>query len=270
MYKKLNKFINLSIAFIILLFLLNMDDKELYFSTLLSIYNDDPTKTLVVILFFIVSNIFLALFWVNLGTDENKNKELSNWLISNIGKYTPIKVGSIILRINNTNNSKNKIEAFKNIAIEQFLLVLQGVSIVFFVFIKINSNYKIILIIFYFFGFNYLIKKLFSKINLTSYLYLLHVGLILNLVGISIFLESTEYTRFFDLATIYIVSSSLSILIFFIPAGLIVREGLFIYLSKELLDISNLVFIALSLRILYILTDFILLFIGLAIKKYYK
>lgn len=270
MYKTLNKFINFTIAFIILIFLINMDEKELYFWTLIDIFNNNPTNTFIVILFFIAASIFVAFFWINFGKLENKNKELSNWLISNFGKYTPIKFGSIILRINNTSISKNKKESFKIMVFEQLLMILQGASVIFFIFIKVNTQYKIVLIIFYLFALNYLIKKLFSKIIETRYLYLLNIGLIINLTGINIFLESTEYTRHLDLAIVYIVSTSLSILIIFVPAGLVVRESLFIYLSKTLLDLSNLVFVALSLRILYIATDFILLFIGLGIKKYSK
>lgn len=267
MNKKLKNIINLTIAFFIFLFLINMDEKNLYFSLFLKIFNDHPIKNLTVILFLIISNFYVAFFWVNLSKDENKNKELSNWLISNFGKYTPIKVGSILLRINNSSNSENKKETIKKIGIEQFLLILQGVSIIFFIFIKVNTIYKIILIVLYFFGFHYLIKNLFSKIIKIRYLYLLHISLIFNLIGISIFLETAEYTRFLDIAIIYIVSSSLSLLIFFIPAGLVVREGLFIYLSNTFLDTSNLVFIALGLRILYIVTDLILLFIGFWIKN---
>jgi hypothetical protein len=214
----------------------------------------------------VVSALFVSLFWANNVSQDQKdnyNNLIANWLISNIGKYSPIKIGTILLRIN---KRKNKKFLLKEIIGEQIILLLQGIGLIFYFLLNLEKFNIFVFFIIYITFINLVLKFITNKNKLKKrYLYL-QLSLLFQFVGLMYFLKAFMVTNYPFVSMIYIISSSLSLVAFFIPSGLIVRESLFVFFLGYFNPIPNALYLASIVRLLTIFIDLLLLFIGFILR----
>jgi len=209
------------------------------------------------------SQLTIGIIWSKfLKEIYNINFKLSFklWINSIAAKYIPGKIASPILRIENTSFKNNKIEFYNHILIENLTLVLLSISIGSYVFISssINIFLYFLIINLIFFGLFKLQKIKIKKINLQYFknIFYLEVSSLLNVFGIYLITLPFNLGENFELSLMYVFVSGISMLVFIVPAGIGIRENIFIQIG----DIKNfneniLVSISIILRIAIILVD---------------
>ena len=256
------KFINGFLTIVCLIFLLRITlNKDFQFQ-----FEIDYMAASMLI---IMGYFFQSISWSLILKSKIESKIVISWFVSVIGKYIPFKIGVPLLRVSgDVENSEVKSHKYFVSFFKEYLFqILSGVifSIIYLI-SKISG-----INLFFLFG-AYLILNLVFSLYLKSNLYLLNF---LNTVSHLFFLLAIVYISNlmygeinFDLGIAYIVSSVLSLIFVGSPAGIGVREFLFIYLFQSNLiyfEINYLEFL-LVIRIIFIFSDFISSILGRAFK----
>ena len=256
------KFINGFLTIVCLIFLLRITlNKDFQFQ-----FEIDYMAASMLI---IMGYFFQSISWSLILKNKIESKIVISWFVSVIGKYIPFKIGVPLLRVSgDVENSEVKSHKYFVSFFKEYLFqILSGVifSIIYLI-SKISG-----INLFFLFG-AYLILNLVFSLYLKSNLYLLNF---LNTVSHLFFLLAIVYISNlmygeinFDLGIAYIVSSVLSLIFVGSPAGIGVREFLFIYLFQSNLiyfEINYLEFL-LVIRIIFIFSDFISSILGRAFK----
>lgn len=209
------------------------------------------------------SQLTIGIIWSKfLKEIYNINFKLSFklWINSVAAKYIPGKIASPILRIENTSFKNNKIEFYNHILIENLILVLLSISIGSYVFISssINIFLYFLIINLIFFGLFKLQKIKIKKINLQylKNIFYLEVSSLLNIFGIYLITLPFNLGENFELSLMYVFVSGVSMLVFIVPAGIGIRENIFIQIG-DLKNFNENILASLSiiLRISTILVD---------------
>lgn len=256
--KNLNRFI----AIICLIFLIQvMSQENVNFSW-------NYTYLYSIFLIFI-GYVFQSLSWSYIISDKPHTKDLISWFSSLIGKYLPLKLGIPLLRITDDLyvDKPNSKKYLYGVLKEVFLQIASGFLLVSVYFLSrvITENY--------FFGFlvyfiilicNYLINRnkfiLILMTNSISYLFFI---LSITFTGIILYQETI-----IELGLAYVFSSIVSLIFVGSPAGIGVREYIFILLFQNNLsfEIVNLIEFLIVVRILFIFSDMISFLIGRVFK----
>lgn len=209
------------------------------------------------------SQLTIGIIWSKfLKEIYNINFKLSFklWINSVAAKYIPGKIASPILRIENTSFKNNKIEFYNHILIENLILVLLSISIGSYVFISssINIFLYFLIINLIFFGLFKLQKIKIKKINLQylKNIFYLEVSSLLNIFGIYLITLPFNLGENFELSLMYVFVSGVSMLVFIVPAGIGIRENIFLQIG-DLKNFNENILASLSiiLRISTILVD---------------
>lgn len=209
------------------------------------------------------SQLTIGIIWSKfLKEIYNINFKLSFklWINSVAAKYIPGKIASPILRIENTSFKNNKIEFYNHILFENLILVLLSISIGSYVFISssINIFLYFLIINLIFFGLFKLQKIKIKKINLQylKNIFYLEVSSLLNIFGIYLITLPFNLGENFELSLMYVFVSGVSMLVFIVPAGIGIRENIFLQIG-DLKNFNENILASLSiiLRISTILVD---------------
>lgn len=213
-------------------------------------FNIDFHKNYIYIsLIYIFGQFFYAYSWKTLLEHNLKTvqtNQISTWLLSIIGRYTPFKVGIPLLRKTNKDNDLEFKILFRFIITEQLISIF--ISLYFGILLLFNkNNYFQIILLLFFFLFFYLKKLSYVNIYFFS-------QLIVYLFIFALIFELTNIYNFY-LPMIYIFSSGLSLFFIGSPAGLGIRELIFFNaLNFANLD-PSLFQIAIYIRILTTFSD---------------
>lgn len=229
-------------------------------------------------LFFLVAFLFLALSQLTIGIIWGKFiKEIYNikfnisfelWIKSIAAKYIPGKIASPILRVEDESFKNKKIEMYNHILVENFLLVILSITIGSYVFFSSALNiilfFSIINLIF--FGLFKLHNFKIKNINLKylKNIFYLETASLLNIVGIYLLSLALNLEKNIELSFLYVFVSGISMLVFIIPAGIGIRENIFIQIGNANNFNSNiLASLSVILRITIIFVDIIFVIFSL-------
>ena len=236
---------------------------QINLSLLIDTFKLGKLNFLFALLLLAFSQLTIGIIWsMFLKEIYNINFKLSFklWINSVAAKYIPGKIASPILRIENTSFKNNKIEFYNHILIENLILVLLSISIGFYVFISssINIFLYFLIINLIFFGLFKLQKIKIKKINLQYFknIFYLEVSSLLNIFGIYLITLPFNLEENFELSLMYVFVSGVSMLVFIVPAGIGIRENIFIQIG-DLKNFNENILASLSiiLRISTILVD---------------
>ena len=224
------------------------------------------------ILLMILSYIMFGITW---ATFMHNNLELDNkdsfiyWSYSNLGKYIPGFIGIPILRISQSSQIKSKI-LFYGLLQEQLtpvIVLVPSAVIAMYLNIKIEKFFiffvSLVSILFLF-------KKIFAKFNplgihmsYVSNLYILFAGFLFQYLSIYLICSDISQESPHQLALLYTLSSSVSLIFIGPPSGIGIREFLLFQLSKTFFVEEVLITTMISLRVIYFFSDAINGILGL-------
>ena len=191
---------------------------------------------------------------------------------SHIGKYSFVKFGNFFIRLSQNYEKTKKKDFFTKALLEQTVFVIFGISFGLF---YVLSAYSAILIIFFVVLFNFLLiyvfnkfinKKIKSSIEIKTFRFYI-ATMFLQFFSLSIFFNSVGFDEYLYFAGIYLFSSAISIVVSVIPAGLGVKESIFIYVSNGILNNTFYLNLLIELRILFIISDFLSYLYSLILLK---
>lgn len=220
-------------------------------------------------LLIIVGYLFQSISWSLILKNRFESTVVISWFVSVIGKYIPFKIGVPLLRVSeDVENSEVQSNKYFVSFLKEFLFqILSGVMFsTIYILTKISEVDVLVIIGIYIIlnlGFSIYLKSnlfLINFFNTISYLFFL---LAIVYIGNLMFGEIN-----FDLGIAYIVSSVISLIFVGSPAGIGIREYLFIFLFQSNLiyfEINYLQFLV-SIRIIFIFSDFISSVLGRLFK----
>lgn len=221
---------------------------------------------------FHLSELFLTLiFYINSGLlwsyflKENYEGKLTNyffnWSFSKIGKYIPSGIMTLSVRLNQElENKKNQKTLLFGLLEEQFLIPTIAIPpLLYSLFITNKISYQINLGLSFIFFF-LLVKFIFSKLHL-GYKSMLSFNLlfILNYVIPILLIYETannlNYENLILVALSYFLATCVGLLFIGVPAGIGIREFIFISYTSNFLTEPSFVPLILKLRILFLMFD---------------
>lgn len=251
------------LTFISLTYLINlMISQEIKVSELFSY------TTLVVFCVLLIFYFLLAISWSALMKNGKIEKnQITLWFYSVVGKYIPFGVGIPLLRFETKKSgSEDGSEKILKNTIKELLLVILSASLLALIFVVEiyleiqNITIKFISLV----SVIYLIAIFLYKININFLNYLIANSFV------SIFIAYLTYLQFGEVKLPYIlgylISSTISIIAIGIPAGLGIREAIFIQLMNFSGTYADVEIFITTTRIYLILFD-LLIFITM---RFYK
>ena len=262
MNNKYFRFIQLGVTILAFYYLFNFFVSDVNLNDLNINFSLD--KFLIVVLFFL-SNVFHSIGWSKLFSQDENLDTRETFLFgmkSHIGKYSFIKFGNFFIRLSQDYEQIGKKRFLGKAAIEQITLVLFGLTFGLFQFTLIgNEIIKIITILiinlFLIYSFNsFVMNKKLIEIDIGTFWYYLCTTFI-QFSCLLYFFYSSGLNEYVYYAAIYLFSSAISILVSVIPAGLGVKESIFIFTISGLVNKSYILNLLIELRILLIIADFL-------------
>ena len=235
----------------------------------------ETNSLLVIILFFLVNN-FHSFGWSNLYTKEQGFNYRDTYLFamkSHIGKYSFVKFGNFFIRLSQNYEQTKKKDFLAKAVLEQSVLVIFGISFGIFYVLSSSSAFLIIFVVvilnfllIYLFN-KFINKKIRNSIEIKTFSFYI-ATVFLQFGAISLYFNSAGFDEYLYFAGIYLFSSALSIVVSLIPAGLGVKESIFIYVSNGILDSTFFLNLLIELRILFIISDFLSYLYSIMLLKY--
>lgn len=195
------------------------------------------------------SSIGQSLAWSILISNKINIIHIHNWMYSNIGKYIPFKVGVFTKRLIDNNLIIDSRKLTKGIVKEQIYILLP--TLIFGSFFYFKLEYFLISLI----TLLIILKKIFLSNNLKIFsIYFLSE--LIYLFAVIKFFSIYFQSQLIELSILYLVSAAISLFIFTAPAGIGVREYVFLNLTIFFnFAAPNLISILLGFRIITILSD---------------
>ncbi len=202
--------------------------------------------------------------WVKFSAvkvDSQKKNIFFDWSYSNIGKYFPGGIGLISIRLNQDGEEVGSKKILFGLIEEQLLVPILSLPVLFISTFFIDSQYFFILITLFQIIFIYIFKSAYfrnKKINNSSLLnfsnYLTITILLTNFLTFFVF-YNLGYEDYLNFGIYYLIASYAGLLFVGIPAGLGIREGIFLFLLGTNIVISDDLNALLYFRILYLIVD---------------
>ena len=212
-----------------------------------------------VTLIIMIGYFFHSLSWSFIISNKISYDKIFSWFLSLIGKYLPFKLGIPIMRVTKDiqNTEVDTKKYFLGVIYEVLYQVTSGGIIVGTYFIAGLYNIPFLLLISFFLLVLFAIYKISHSskpiILITSFL-----GYAMFIISIDFLARLAGYEASLDIAIAYIASSIISLFFVGAPAGIGIREYIFItfFNTNEIFATVDFLQIALIIRIVYIFTDF--------------
>ena len=221
------------------------------------------TNSLLIIVLLFLANSFHSYGWADLYNKEQEFDYKDTYLFamkSHIGKYSFIKFGNFFIRLSQNYEATEKKKFFTKAVLEQSILVVFGLSFGLFYVLPLNSPISIIfLVIVLNFILMYLFRKFINKktkilIEIKNFRFYIATAF-LQFSSLSIYFNDLDFDEYLYFAGIYLFSSAISIIVSVIPAGLGVKESIFLYVSNGIFNNVYFLNILIQIRILFIIAD---------------
>lgn len=202
--------------------------------------------------------------WVKFSTKNiqvDRKNIFFDWAYSNIGKYFPGGVGLITIRLNQDGNEDKSKRILFGLFEEQFLVPILSLPVLLISTLFLDKSYVYFGLILLQFGMVYLFKFIYftnQKIKDISILnfsnYLIVTILSTNFLTFYIFFN-LGYENFLNQGIYYLIASYVGLLFVGIPAGIGIREAIFIFLLGTENLISEEILSLIYIRMLYLIVD---------------
>lgn len=272
-FQKYVKYVNLLLAFFCLVFIfnfyfINRTEIELNYQTFLY------EVILLIFIYFISSKVWSDYMVANY--DGTKKDYFYNWSFSRLGRYIPLGIMVISVRINqNLPKNKNSNKILFGLIEEQFLgpiMYLPALCMSLFFGNGITILYWYItfqIIIFIIFRAIYF-KINHNSISLLNFPVYYIASLILSVILYTFIATNLELNYPYRLAILYSISASIALLFPGVPAGLGIREAFFFFLSNESGTNIEIIDLMLQVRVVSIVVDLIFGLLGVSQLYQYK
>ncbi len=214
---------------------------------------------LLLIIYFIVGVTWVKFSTKNIQVD--RKNIFFDWAYSNIGKYFPGGVGLITIRLNQDGNEDKSKRILFGLFEEQFLVPILSLPVLLISTLFLDKSYVYFGLILLQFGMVYLFKFIYftnQKIKDISILnfsnYLIVTILSTNFLTFYIFFN-LGYENFLNQGIYYLIASYVGLLFVGIPAGIGIREAIFIFLLGTENLISEEILSLIYIRMLYLIVD---------------
>lgn len=219
----------------------------------------------------VLANLFSMIMWIkymNFNYGSNTIYYLANWSYSKIGKYFPVGILTFSIRLNQEfkkNSSSKKI--FTGLLEEQFLGPITLIPALVFYFLSFPFQKSIYLFYFYILISVYIVKKTYYKIfkpnnSLLDFSFLLsltHFSMFLFILQISL---RSNFELPILISILYFLATSLSNIFVGVPAGIGIREFIFLFITNNYLSNLDLVNFIFEIRLALITVDFLIAIFG--------
>ena len=250
---------------------------DIEFEYLLLSFTEHIGITLISILLIFFSQLTLGIVWsrfLNKKYNFNFIHSLKIFVISVPAKYIPGKVTSPILRVDSIKFKNIKSELLFFIFTENIIVLIQNILFgLYFFFDSLNIfEYLLILnfVFFIIFNFHKIKYKKFSFEYLKN-IFLIEFSTFFNILGIYLILTLFEIENPFQISLLYIFTIGLSMVIFLVPAGVGVRENIFIeYGQQQNMNLAMTSSISILLRSVFVIADLMFLFLNFYFKVFTK
>ena len=216
------------------------------------------------IILLMIIYLIVGLTWVKFSTkntQENKKNIFFDWAYSNIGKYFPGGVGLITIRLNQDGNQDKSKRILFGLFEEQFLVPILSLPVLLIGMLFLDNDYiyfGLVLLQFgvvYLFKFIYFFNKKIKEISILNFSNYLTVTILsTNFLTFFIFFN-LGYENFLNQGIYYLIASYVGLLFVGIPAGIGIREAIFIFLLGTGDLISEEILSLIYIRMLYLIVD---------------
>ena len=266
------KIFNSLLAFIslIIIFTTLLNEGYIY-----SLYTLSFTTLLVGSLFYL-SNLYLWTFFMKQNYQLSIEDFINNWSLSKLGKYIPAGIMILTSRLNQkVKRNQNTKKIFYGLLEEQFLFSLIGLVTSVLVISYFSSTYQPVVFLIISTLLVILIKKIIDKSSF-DYIFLINnkiiviLNLNLNLLFIYLIALDISPDISFEIAIFYFLSSCLSLFFVGVPAGIGIREFIFLFfMTPDNLNFAEYDFLF-TIRLAIILLDLSWYLMSLIFIKYNK
>ncbi len=243
----------IAIAYIVTIIYLNGESLKILFSI-----------NLLEVLLLGLTYFIMGITWVKFSTDSVSTKKKNiffDWSYSNIGKYFPGGVGLISIRLNQDAENGNSKKILFGLFEEQFLIPVLSLPVLFISSFFLENEYFYVLFIsvqivfVYLFKSGYFVNKKIKNISILNFSnYLIITILLTNFLTFFVF-YNLGYENYLNLGIYYLIASYAGLLFVGIPAGLGIREGIFLFLLGANFVVSQDLSALIYFRILYLIVD---------------
>lgn len=226
--------------------------------------------------------IFLAIIYLNNANIWSKfsNQNVSNvnlkvfsdWAYSNIGKYVPGGIGLALIRLNQDGDENKSKKIIFGLLEEQFLYPLLSIPVLIlskyfinlekFIFVYIFVQILFVYLFKYFYLLNATIKHN-SMLNFTK-------QILFSLLSSNLLVFYIFYNQGIDdyllKGVFYLIAINVGLFFVGVPAGIGIRELIFLYLIGTRTPFIELAKVLIYIRLIYLVVDIIFGFIGFIIK----
>lgn len=213
--------------------------------------------------------------WVRFSKGDN-NKGISvfaNWALSNLGKYSPSGIGLITIRLNQNEKNGNSKKVIFGLLEEQFLLPLVALPGLVIGMRVVDNEYFVVLYALAQIAAVLLFKKFYFINNKIKKVSLLHqqklviLIILLTQLLISLIFYNFQVDDYLLLALYYTISSNIALFFVGVPAGIGIRETIFIFLTTSQINFIDQLEIVIHIRLLFISAEVFFGFLGIILKS---
>lgn len=220
----------------------------------------------------IIIYLIIGLTWVKFSNQNNtkeSKKIFWNWSFSNLGKYFPGGIGLLSLRLNQVEEQRSSKKILFGLFEEQFIGAIISLPVLMFLLPLVNNQHILLFFAFTQFLFIFVFKKIYffnkkiSNVSLLNFPFLLLTSTLgTNFLTILIF-YNYGFNEYILQAFYYLIATYLGLLFVGVPAGIGIREAIFIFLIGTSSTITQQIEVIIYIRALYFITDVSLGMIGL-------
>ena len=250
---------------------------DIEFEYLLSSFTEQIGVTLISIFLIFLSQLTLGIVWSRFLNKKYKFNFvycLKIFVISVPAKYIPGKVTSPILRVNSMKFKNIKSELLLFIFTENIILLIQNILFgLYFFFDSLNFFIYLLIINFIFFIIYSLHRIKYKKFSFEYFknIFLIEFSTFFNILGIYLILTLFKIENPFQISLLYVFTIGVSMIIFLVPAGVGVRENIFIeYGQQHHLNSAMTSSISILLRSVFVIADLIFLILNFYFKVFTK
>ena len=230
----------------------------------------------------ILEIIYLAIIYLNNAYIWSKfsNQNISNvnfkvfadWAYSNIGKYIPGGIGLALIRLNQDGDENKSKKIIFGLLEEQFLYPLLSIPVLIlckflikienFIFVYIFVQ----IVFFYLFKYFYLLNKTIKYNSMINF----PKPILFSLLSSNLIIFFIFYNQGIDdyllKAIFYLIASNVGLFFVGVPAGIGIRELIFINLIGTSTPFAELAIVLIYIRLLFLTVDIIFGLVGFIIK----
>jgi len=219
--------------------------------------------------FFYISNIYLWKLFMKENYEISLKDFIGNWSISKIGKYFPTGILAISARLNQKlRTGQNSQKIFYGLLEEHFAFSLIGLFSASIMLLIPSRNFKFILFPLVVFLVITLFRLIYFKFDLEfvsflnfKYSLILHINL--NFLFVFFVANNVYQQNAFNISILYFLSLCIGLFFVGVPAGIGIREAIFIFLlGSTKLEIFEMEFL-INIRIILLFLDLLFFLFGL-------